>query len=84
MKDIENKPGSLSRSWRAYSAVTGFTTSVGLGMFAFALYMKPGASGWWLAGAIAGALGAAGCVYDLVANIREDIKQSQKPPEPKP
>ncbi|MBU0859878.1 MAG: hypothetical protein KJ667_08065 [Alphaproteobacteria bacterium] len=84
MSDEFNKKSQMG--WKAYSAVSGCTGSIIMGVLSLAMYMKPDASHLWLAGAIFGALGAVGSAYSLVAILREDMKdnkqQSQKPKDP--
>jgi len=53
-----------------YGVVSGATFSLCVGVFSFALYMKPDASSLWLAGALLGAAGFAGGVYEVVRYAR--------------
>lgn len=69
--------------WQLYGAVTGFTTSIGMGVFGLAMYTKPEASGWWLAMGIIGVLGAAGSIYNFVNLLKQETR-THKPPQDDP
>ena len=68
---------SSKNGWRIYGEVSGFTSGVMLGMFSLAMAMKPGASGWWTAAAIAGGLCAIGSVISLFSGLNKDVKDTK-------
>ena len=90
MSDEFNKKSQIG--WQIYGAISGFTGSVIMGAISMAMYVKPDASNWWLAGAIMGGMGAVGSIYSFALLLKEDMKQNRDaqnkdkhPPEgPKP
>lgn len=68
-----------SRSgWQIYGAVSGFTTSMCIGVFGLGMATKADASNWWLVMGILGILGTIGSAYNVYSLLKTEAK-SQKP-----
>ena len=63
--------------WQLYGAVSGFSTSIVMGIFGLGMYTKPDASGWWLAMGIIGTLGAVGSIYNFCNLLKQEMKANK-------